>query len=79
VVVDEARRTEVNDLYLTAGVRLDQNVLWFQITVDQLQSVNMVQCVKNLFSDSLESWHIEVKFLFHFSIVLGVLIEVISE
>ena len=36
MVMDEAAAAKVDDLDLTARVRLDQNVLWLKVTVDKL-------------------------------------------
>tara|TARA_B110000285_G_C14925837_1_gene514949 strand:+ start:92 stop:220 length:129 start_codon:yes stop_codon:yes gene_type:complete len=42
VVVHEAAGTEVDDFDLALGVGLNQNILWLQITMDQVQVVDEV-------------------------------------
>ena len=68
--MDEAGATEVDDLHFAAGVRLDEDVLWFEVTVDQLQVMDKGEGVEDLLGDPLKSGHIEVPLLLHFSIVL---------
>ena len=79
VVVDEARAAKVNDLDLTARIRLDQNVLRLQIAVDQLQIMDKAQRVKNLLRDPLQPGDVEVDLFLDFSVVLAVLVEIVSE
>jgi hypothetical protein len=70
MVVNEARRPKINDFDLTLGIRLDQNILRFQITMDQIEIVNEVKSIQDLLRHFLKSWHVEVMLFFDFSIVL---------
>lgn len=74
MVMDEAATAEIDHFNLTARVRLDQYVLWLEIAVNQLKVMDEGECVKDLLSDSLESWHVEIELLFNLTVVLGVLI-----
>jgi len=74
MVMDEAGTSEINHLDLTARIGLDQDVLRLQIAVNKLERVDVVEGVQDLLSDSLESRHVEVEFLFNFSVVLGILV-----
>jgi hypothetical protein len=47
--------------------------------VDESQAVDKVESCKNLLRDFLKASHIKVSLLFHLSVVLAVLIEIISE
>ena len=77
--MDEATATEVNDLDLATRVRLDENVFGLQIAMDQLKIVDEGKRLQDLLSDSLQPGNVEVKLLLHLAVVLGVLIEVISQ
>ena len=79
MVMDEAAATEVNHFDLTARVWLDQDVLWLEITVNQLKIMDEGECVKDLLSDSLKSWYVEIELLLNLSIVLWVLIQVVTQ
>lgn len=80
MIMNEARRSEINDFNFTSRVRLYQNVLWFQITMNQSKVMNKVKGNKYLFRNSLQSTNSEVRLsFFYFSIVLWVLIEVVPE
>ena len=72
--MDKARTTEINHFNFTPRVRLDQDVFRLQVAVNQLESVDVIQGIKNLLSDSLQSGNVEVKFLFNFPVVLGILV-----
>ena len=77
--MDEARTSKVDDLDFTAGVALDQDVLWFQITVNELEIVNETKCIEDLLCDALQTWNVEVKFLLNFTVVLGILVQVVTQ
>ena len=77
--MDEATATEVNDLDLATRVRLDENVFGLQIAMDQLKIVDEGKRLQDLLSDSLQPGNVEVKLLLHLAVVLGILIEVISQ
>ena len=77
--MDEAATAEINHFNLTARVGLDQYVLWLEIAVNQLKVMDEGECVKDLLSDSLESWHVEIELLFNLTVVLGVLIQVVTK
>jgi hypothetical protein len=47
--------------------------------VDEPQAMDKVESCKNLLRDFLKASHIKVSLLFHLSVVLAVLIEIISE
>ena len=47
--------------------------------MDESQAVDKVESCKNLLRDFLKASHIKVSLLFHLSVVLAVLIEIISE
>ena len=47
--------------------------------MDESQAMDKVESCKNLLRDFLKASHIKVSLLFHLSVVLSVLIEVISE
>jgi hypothetical protein len=79
MVMDEARGSKINDFDLTFGVRLDQNVLWLQITMDEVELMDKVQSIQDLLRHFLQSWNVEVVLLLNLSVVLGVLIEVVSQ
>ena len=79
MVVDEATGAEVDYFYFTSAVALDQNILWLKITVNQMQIMNVVQRIKNLFGDLLKTWDIKIVLFLDFSVELGVLVEVVSE
>jgi len=74
MVMDEAGTSEINHLDLTARIGLDKDVLRLQIAVNKLERVDVVEGVQDLLGNSLESRHVEVEFLFNFSVVLGVLV-----
>ena len=77
--MNETARTEVNYLNLTSRVALDQNILWLEVAVDKPKAMDKVESSQNLLRDFLKASHIKVSLLFHLSVVLAVLIEVISE
>ena len=77
--MDEATTTKVNDLDLTARVRLDQNIFWLQVTVNQLQVMTKSQRFQDLLCDSLQTRDVEIDFLLNLTIVFGVLIEIIAQ
>jgi len=79
VVVHEATGTEVDDFDFALGVGLNQNILGFQIAMDQVEVVDEVQSIQDLLRDLLKSRNIEIMFLLHFSIVLGILVQVVSQ
>ena len=47
--------------------------------MNQVQFMDEIESIKDLLGDLLESWHVEVLLLLDFSVVLGVLIEVVSQ
>ena len=77
--MDEATATEVNDLDLATRVRLDENVFGLQIAMDQLKIVDEGKRLQDLLSDSLQPGNVEVKLLLYLAVVLGILIEIISQ
>ena len=77
--MNEATGSKINDFDLTPRVTFNEDVFRLQITMNQIQIMNEVESVKDLFGDLLESWNVEVVFFLDLSVVLGVLIEVISE
>ena len=77
--MDETTTSKVDNLDLTSRIRLDQNVLRLQITVNQFEIMDKGESVQDLLCDSLEARNIEVNFLFNFPIVLGIFVEVVSE
>jgi hypothetical protein len=72
MVMNEARGSKINDFDLTFGVRLDQNVLWLQITMDEVELMDKVQSIQDLLRHFLQSWNVEVVLLLNLSVVLGV-------
>ena len=70
MIVHKATGTKVDDFDLALGVGLNQNILWFQITMNQVQVVDEVESIQDLLRDLLESGNVEIMFLLHFSIVL---------
>jgi len=70
VIVHKATGTKVDDFDLALGVGLNQNILWFQITMNQVQVVDEVESIEDLLRDLLKSGNVEIMFLLHFSIVL---------
>jgi hypothetical protein len=66
----KATGTKINDFNLTLGVGLNQNILRFQITVNQVEIMDEVESIQDLLRDLLKSGDIEIVFLLHFSIVL---------
>lgn len=70
MIVHKATGTKVDDLDLALGVGLNQNILWLQITMNQVQVVDEVESIEDLLRDLLESRNVEIMFLLHFSIVL---------
>ena len=79
MVMDEAATAEIDHLDFTARVRLNQDVLWLEIAVNQLKIMNEGKCVQDLLSDSLKSWHVEIELLFNLAVVLGVFIQVVTQ
>ena len=79
MVVDEATAAKINHLDLTPRVRLDQDVLGLQIAVDQFKIVAKREGVQDLLCNLLQTRHIKVQLLFDFTIILGVLVQVVSE
>ena len=45
MIMDEAAAAKVDHFDLTARVRLDQDVLWLEITVNQLKIMDEGECV----------------------------------
>lgn len=70
MVMDEATASKVDHLDLAARVRLDQDVLWLQVAVDQLEVVTEGQRFQNLLRNLLESWNVEVKLFLDLSVIL---------
>ena len=70
MIMNEARRSKINDLDLTLRVRLDQNILWLQIAMNQIQFMDKVESIQNLLGHFLKSWDIEVMLLLNLSVVL---------
>lgn len=70
MVMDEATAAKVDHLDLAARVRLDQDVLWLQVAVDQLEVVTEGQRFQNLLRNLLESWNVEVKLFLDLSVIL---------
>ncbi len=70
MIVHKATGTKVDDFDLALGVGLNQNILWFQITMNQVQVVDEVESIEDLLRDLLKSRNVEIMFLLHFSIVL---------
>lgn len=70
MIVHKATGTKVDDFDLALGVGLNQNILWFQITMNQVQVVDEVESIEDLLRDLLKSGNVEIMFLLHFSIVL---------
>ena len=70
MIVHKATGTKVDDFDLALGVGLNQNVLWLQITMNQVQVVDEVESIEDLLRDLLKSGNVEIMFLLHFSIVL---------
>ena len=79
MIMDETTASKVDNLDLTSRIRLDQNVLRLQITVNQFEIMDKGESVQDLLCDSLEARNIEVNFLFNFPIVLGIFVEVVTE
>ena len=77
--MNKTRGTEINYLDFTTTVGFNENVLRFQVTVNQMQTMDEVQCSQNLFCDFLESANCKVRFLLNFPVILGVLIQIISQ
>lgn len=77
--MNEARRPKINDFDLALRVRLDKDVLWFQIAMDQIQVMNKVQGIQNLLCNFLKPRNVEVMLLLNLSVVLGVLVKVVSQ
>lgn len=70
MIVHKATGTKVDDFDLALGVGLNQNILWFQITMNQVQVMDEVESIEDLLRDLLKSGNVEIMFLLHFSIVL---------
>ena len=70
MIVHKATGTKVDDFDLALGVGLNQNILWLQITMNQVQVVDEVESIEDLLRDLLKSGNVEIMFLLHFSIVL---------
>ena len=70
MVMDEATAAKVDHLDLAVRVRLDQDVLWLQVAVDQLEVVTEGQRFQNLLRNLLESWNVEVKLFLDLSVIL---------
>ena len=70
MIVHKATGTKVDHFDLALGVGLNQNVLWLQITMNQVQVVDEVESIEDLLRDLLKSGNVEIMFLLHFSIVL---------
>ena len=68
--MDEATAAKVDHLDLAVRVRLDQDVLWLQVAVDQLEVVTEGQRFQNLLRNLLESWNVEVKLFLDLSVIL---------
>lgn len=77
--MDKATGAEINHLDLTSRVRLNQNVFRLQIAMDQVKIMNKVQSVQNLLRHFLQSRNVEIVLFLNFSVVLGILVEIISE
>ena len=77
--MNETARAEVNYLNFASRVALDQNILWLEIAVDESEAMDEVESGQNLLRNFLKASYIKVCLLFHFSIVLAILIKVISE
>ena len=77
--MNEATASKVNNLDLTAGVGLDEDVFRLEIAVDQLEFVDKGQCIQDLLRDLLQTRHIKVELLLHLTIVLGVLVKVVTQ
>lgn len=75
----KATGTKVDDFDLALGVGLNQNILRFQITMNQVEVVDEVESIQDLLCDLLKSRNIEIMFLLHFSIVLWILVQVVSQ
>ncbi len=70
MVVNETTASEVNHFDFTSAVRFNQDVFWFQIAVDQFESVDVTERRQNLFRYYLETRNSKVCFLLLFTIVL---------
>lgn len=79
MVVHKAAGTEVDDFDLALGVGLNQNILRLQIAMDQVQVMDEVQSIQDLLGDLLKSRNVEIMFLLHFPIVLGILVQVVPQ
>ena len=49
--MNEAARSEINHLDLRSRVTLNQDILWLQVTMDQLEVVDVRKCSQNLLGD----------------------------
>ena len=79
VVMNEAARSEINHLDLRSRVTLNQDILWLQVTMDQLEVVDVRKCSQNLLGDDLQAGNREVGFLFGFTVVLAVFIQIVAQ
>lgn len=79
MVIDEARGAEVNDLDFTSAVRLDEDVLWLQVAVNEPQGVHVVQGSQDLSRDLLQPSDGKVRLISAFPIELAELVQVVTE
>ena len=70
MIMDETTASKVNNLDLTSRIRLDQDVLRLQITVNQFEIMDKRESVQDLLRNTLQAWDIEVDFLLDLTIVL---------
>jgi len=51
--MDEAARAEVDDFDFASGIRFNQDVFWFQVTMNELQIVDVAESCEYLLCDYL--------------------------
>lgn len=44
MVGNEARGSQIDDFDQTSAVTLNENIFWLQVTVDQLERVDILEC-----------------------------------
>mmetsp|Transcript_55807 Transcript_55807/g.155600 ORF Transcript_55807/g.155600 Transcript_55807/m.155600 type:complete len:326 (-) Transcript_55807:1149-2126(-) len=79
VVVDEAARTEVDNLHLTTAVRPDQDVLGLEVAMDEPQGVHVIQSGEHLLRDLLEAAEREVGLVPALPVELRELVQVVPQ
>lgn len=77
--MDEATGSKVDNFNLGSGIALDEDILWLQVAMNELEIVDVGECSQNLLSNLLETGNCEVSFLFCFTVVLAVFVQVVPQ